>query len=152
MKPLPHTRSCFVCGLENPLGLKLDLFAVPGAVETRFRFRPECCGFRETVHGGMIAAVLDEVMVWAAGVVTKQLCYCGEMTIRYQRPTRPGVPVTVRGSLVENRRGRLFLTRAELRDEAGELLAEATGKFLPIPGDAKGVMLADFVEPVGDLF
>jgi len=25
MLKLPHTKSCFVCGLNNPLGLKLDL-------------------------------------------------------------------------------------------------------------------------------
>lgn len=147
MQPLPPTRSCFVCGLENPIGLKLPIGAVPGAVETRFRFRADCCGFTGVVHGGIVGTVLDEIMVWAASAETKQFAYCAELTIRYLRPTRPGVEVVARGELVENKRGRLFLTRGELRDREGNLLAEATGKYLPIPAEMRASVLADFVEP-----
>lgn len=147
MELLPPTRSCFVCGTDNPSGLHLELFALPTSVETRFRFRPDCCGFRATVHGGLIATVLDEVMVWAAGAVTKQFAYCAEMTVRFQRPTPAGVDLLARGELVENKRGRIFLARAELLDASGQLLAESTGKYLPIPGELRAGILADFVEP-----
>lgn len=147
MQPLPPTRSCFVCGLENPIGLKLPIGAVPGAVETRFRFRADCCGFTGVVHGGIVGTVLDEIMVWAASAETKQFAYCAELTVRYLRPTRPGVDVVARGELVENKRGRLFLTRGDLRDCEGNLLAEATGKYLPIPAEMRASVLADFVEP-----
>lgn len=147
MKPLPPTRSCFVCGTENPIGLKLALHSVGGAVETRFRFRTDCCGFRDTVHGGLISTVLDEIMVWAAGEATKQFAYCAEMTVRFQRPTPAGVDVLARGELVDNKRGRLFLARGELRDADGNLLAESTGKYLPIPGELRAGILSDFVEP-----
>ena len=147
MQPLPPTRSCFVCGLENPIGLRLPFAAVAGAVETRFRFRADCCGFTGVVHGGLVGTVLDEIMVWAASAETKQFAYCAELTVRYLRPTRPGVDVVARGELVENKRGRLFLTRGELRDGEGNLLAEATGKYLPIPAEMRASVLADFVEP-----
>jgi uncharacterized protein (TIGR00369 family) len=147
MQLLPPTRSCFVCGTENPIGLKLALHAVAGAVETRFRFRADCCGFRDTIHGGMIGTVLDELMVWAAGDATKQFAYCAEMTVRYLRPTRAGVDVLARARLVENKRGRLFLAAAELHDAEGNVLAEATGKYLPLPGELRASVLADFVEP-----
>ena len=68
MLKLPHTRSCFVCGLNNPLGLKLDFETDGRIVRAHFAPRPEHVGFRETVHGGLIATVLDEAMVWVIGV------------------------------------------------------------------------------------
>lgn len=114
-------------------------------VETRFRFRREWCGFPGTVHGGLVATALDEVMVWAVGVLTGHLTYCGEMTVRYQRPTRPEVEVLACGELVSNKRDRLFLARASLLDLDGQLLAESSGKYLPVPAELRPTMLADFV-------
>ena len=150
MNALPNTRSCYVCGLENPLGLKLGFHADDArtAAETRFRFRPEFAGFRDTVHGGAIATVLDEVMVWAIGVAVGQFVYCAELTVRYQRPARPGAEVVARGEVTENRRGRLFITHGELRDAEGHLLAEATGKYLPVPTAMGEQVLEDFIGEV----
>jgi acyl-coenzyme A thioesterase PaaI-like protein len=152
MQLLPHTRQCFVCGIENPAGLRLDLATDQRMVETRFQFRRELCGFKETVHGGLIATVLDEVMVWAVGVGAGQLSYCGELTVRYQQPTPPRTEVVARGELVENKRGRLFFAKAALYDAAGNLLAESTGKYLPVPGALRPALLADFVEDPGRIF
>lgn len=147
MERLPPTRNCFVCGTDNPIGLKLDLFAGPEVVETRFQFRRDCCGFRDTVHGGLIATVLDEIMVWAVGNATKQFGYCAEMTVRFLRPTAAGIPLVASGRLTENRRGRLFLAEGEIRDTTGTVLATATGKYMPIPGELRAGILSDFVEP-----
>ena len=63
MKPLPHTHSCFVCGESNPLGLKLRFQTDGRLVHARFVPLPEHIGFKQTVHGGLIATVLDEIMV-----------------------------------------------------------------------------------------
>jgi uncharacterized protein (TIGR00369 family) len=144
MEALPRTRSCFVCGTENPLGLDLDVASDRRVVEARLRFRPEHAGLSDTVHGGLLSTVLDEMMAWACGVATRRLAYCAEMTVRFVRPVAPGIEVTGRGELVENRRGRLFMARAELRNPAGEILAEATGKFMPVPGELQRRVLADF--------
>lgn len=152
MEPLPHTRHCFVCGIQNPAGFGMHLETDRRVVETRFRFRPEWCGFPETVHGGLIGTALDEVMVWAVGVATGHLTYCGEMTVRYQRPTRPGVDVLARAELVENRRNRLFLARASLLDADGHLLAESTGKYLPLPAELYPRMFADFIGDPSSIF
>ena len=55
MKLLPHTRSCFVCGEANPAGLKLRFETDGRLVQTCFVPRPEHVGFRQTVHGGLVA-------------------------------------------------------------------------------------------------
>ena len=148
MEELPRTRSCFVCGTENPLGLDLGVCTEQGRVEVRFQFRPEHTGLAQTVHGGLLSTVLDELMAWACGVATQRLAYCAELTARFTRPVAPGVLVIGRGELLENRRGRLFVARAELQDGDGNRLAEATGKFIPVPGELQDRVLADFtVDP-----
>lgn len=145
MERLPNTRGCFCCGLENPAGLHLQVHTDRRIVETRFSLRPEFCGFKNTIHGGITATVLDEIMAWACGVGAKSFAYCAEMTVRFKKPAHPGAELVARGEVVESNR-RLIQCRAELRDAAGELLAEATGKYTPLRGPLHDLMLADFLE------
>lgn len=142
---LPRTRSCFVCGQANPIGLNLDFETDGHEVTATFRPRPEHIGFADTVHGGLVSTVLDEAMVWACGVAAHQFAYCAELTVRFRQPVRPGSDLRLSGVLTENRRGRLFLARAELRDTSGQVLATATGKYIPIPLETVEGMLDDFV-------
>ena len=132
MQELPHTRSCFVCGESNPLGLRLRFHSDGRVVRTEFIPCAEHIGFKNVVHGGLIATVLDEVMVWACAVATKQFGYCADMTVRYQRPLRPGESVVASAELVENRRNRIFEAKGELCEKSGTVIASATGKYFPI--------------------
>jgi len=145
MQPLPHTRSCFVCGEANPIGLQLRFETDGEIVRAEFCPKPEHIGFKATVHGGIIATLLDETMVWACAIQTKRFAYCAELKVRYELPVRPGAPVIATAELVENRRGRIFTTKGELRDRANVLLATATAKYLPIPGQFTVDQLTDFV-------
>ncbi|MEI2727020.1 MAG: PaaI family thioesterase [Verrucomicrobiota bacterium] len=90
MKPLPHTHSCFVCGESNPFGLRLRFETDGRVVQTRFVPRAEHIGFKGVVHGGILATVLDEIMVWACAVPTRKFAYCAELTVRYRHPLAPG--------------------------------------------------------------
>lgn len=149
MQILPHTLGCFVCGVQNPQGLKLDLMSDGQIVECRFQFRNEHCGFRGTVHGGLVATVLDEAMAWVIGVHARKFSYCAELNTRFLAPAAPRVTLRLRAEIVENKRGRLFLTRSQLFDAEDVELATATGKYLPIPATRHAEMLADFAENPG---
>lgn len=132
MRELPHTRSCFVCGEANPHGLRLR-FATDGrVVHTRFTPGAQHAGFQGVVHGGILATVLDEIMVWACAVQARKFAFCAEMTVRFQRPAVPGVELIAEAEQVANRRGRVFEAKSVLRNSAGEELASATGKYMPI--------------------
>ena len=134
---LPHTSGCLVCGRDNPHGLKLDLHVNPetGVVTLGFTPRPEHIGFEGIVHGGVIATVLDEVMVWAATWAGRRFCVCGELTTRFRREAAVGRVLVVTAK-VESNRPRLLVTSAEVRDaESGELVATGTAKYVPVPPD-----------------
>jgi uncharacterized protein (TIGR00369 family) len=147
MRELPHTKSCFVCGENNAFGLRQKFETDGKIVRARFTPRPEHAGFKGVVHGGILATLLDEIMVWACAVRTKQFGFCAEMTIRFQRPAVPGAELLVEAELVADRRGKIFEAKAEVRNQQGELLAMATGKYMPIQ-DADFAALQD--DLVGD--
>ena len=152
MKELPHTHSCFVCGDSNPAGFGLRSRTDGRVVQTRFSFDGRHVGFKDTVHGGLTATLLDEIMTWACAVQAKRFAYCAELNVRYLQPVRPGQPLVATAELVVNRRGRLFEAKAELRDESGIALATATGKYLPLKTADASRMAADFVGELGWLF
>jgi acyl-coenzyme A thioesterase PaaI-like protein len=143
MKELPHTRSCFVCGEANPLGLNLRFETDGQVVCTRFEPRDEHAGFRQTVHGGLIATVLDEAMVWACAVRTKRFGFCAELNVRFLQTLKPRQSITVVAELSADRR-RLFEAKAELRQDS-QVLARATGKYVPVEKAQLSEMASDFV-------
>jgi uncharacterized protein (TIGR00369 family) len=148
MKELPHTHACFVCGESNPIGLNLRFETDGRMVWTRFTPRKEHIGFKQVVHGGLIATVLDEIMVWACVAQTKRFGYCAELTVRFQNPLRPGQDTIATAELVANRRDKIFEVKSELKDTAGKTLATATGKYIPV----KTLELADMAtDVIGDL-
>jgi len=149
MQELPHTHSCFVCGESNPAGLRLRFHTDGKIVQTEFTPRKEHIGFRDVIHGGIISTVLDEIMVWACAVQTKQFGYCAELTVRFQQPLRPGQTVTAMAEMTANRRNRIFETKAELRAADQSIVATATGKYLPLKPEELTGFLPDLVGDAG---
>ena len=145
MKELPHTHSCFVCGESNPIGLNLRFETDGHIVRTRFTPRREHIGFKQVVHGGLIATVLDEIMVWACLAQTKRFAYCAELTVRFHNPLRPGEETIATAGLVANRRDRIFEVKSEVKDSSGKILATATGKYIPVKSTDLADMATDLV-------
>ncbi|MCX8109546.1 MAG: PaaI family thioesterase [Verrucomicrobiae bacterium] len=146
---LPRTKSCFVCGVENRLGLNLGFTLEGDTVVATFRFLPEHGGFKHAVHGGLIATVIDEAMVWACGVLCRKLTYSAELTVRYHRTITPGEEVKIVGVMTANHKNRLFEAKAQILNSAGKLLASGTGKYMPVPHDLVPEMRRDFVGDIG---
>lgn len=113
-------------------------------VQAKFIPRPEHVGFKGVVHGGIIATVLDEIMVWACAVRVKRFAFCAEMNVRFLNPMSPGTEVTVTGELVADRKGRIFEAKGTAQTN-GLILAESTAKYLPIKGVSVTDMVTDFV-------
>ncbi len=153
---LPHTPGCLVCGPANLRGLRLKLYADPaGVVETRYVPAVDHIGFEGIVHGGAMATVLDEAMVWAASWHGKRFCVCGEMNVRFRQTAKIGVALVCRAR-VDSSRSRLILTSAEAIDESGTIVATATGKYVPLPADESDAFVATFIrdpatEPAAEL-
>jgi acyl-coenzyme A thioesterase PaaI-like protein len=143
-KPLPWSRSCFVCGEDNPLGLRARSYLVEGGIELPFTPLVEHAGWNSVIHGGLIATVLDEVMTWAAIVHSDQACFAAEFAVRLRRPLPPSVAVIARAWCTGSRR-RIHDTEARLEGEDGEVFATATGRYMAIPRDQVQSMHHDLI-------
>jgi uncharacterized protein (TIGR00369 family) len=128
---LPNSAGCYVCGSENPRGLGVRFEVDAGVVTTRFVPHRDHCGYNDRVHGGVMAALLDEVMGWAPSVMNQRFCVAAEIVIRYLKPLPIGQVVTVRGEMTADR-GRLWEARGEIMDDAGTIYARGTGKYHPL--------------------
>lgn len=141
---LPWTRSCFVCGEENPHGLRLRSRLENGRVLLDYTTRPADVGYRHLVHGGLATTLLDEVMTWAAIIAMQRVCVAAELTVRLKSPIRVGDTLHVAG-WVERAAGRLCLAQGEIRSPAGAVLLSAVGKYMPMPPDQAALTEKDFV-------
>lgn len=129
---LEDDQMCYVCGLKNPVGLKL-YFEQPekGVLKSTVIFSKEHQGFKNIVHGGMMAMVLDEMMVnlaWKEGIPA----VTAELNVRLKKAAKIGQKIHLEGHLEQRREGKLIYARSEAKNEAGELLAQATATCILI--------------------
>jgi acyl-coenzyme A thioesterase PaaI-like protein len=126
-------RGCFVCGQDNVIGLNLDFHS--GGEVTRTKWLPDNRheGYKGIVHGGLLAAVLDEVMIKAA--LAKDIrCVTASMEVKYKAPAEVGDELQFEGRMTEQK-GRIILTIGSVRNSKGVVVAQATGKYMTVPGD-----------------
>jgi uncharacterized protein (TIGR00369 family) len=138
--PLPKTAGCLVCGPTNPHGLHLRFFVdAAGRIDADFTPEPHHIGFEGILHGGVLATVLDEAMVWSAIWHTRRACLAAEINVRFRVPALVGQTLAVRAEVV-SARGKLIQTEGRL-ELAGQVVAEATGKFIArSDADSAGLM------------
>lgn len=128
-----NSRNCIICGLDNPFGVKASFYNMEdGSVASLFSFLPEHQSYPERTHGGMVCALLDELIgraLWVTepdkyGVTTT-------LSITYRKATPYGVPLKGRGYITHNS-AIGFSAKGELYDMQNNLLAEATARYFKV--------------------
>ena len=141
---LPWTKSCFVCGEQNPHGLHLKSWVEGRVVRLRYTTRESDVGYRHLVHGGILVTLLDEVMTWAAIISQGRMCVAAEMTTRLKHPVEVDCDLSV-AAWPEKVSKRLAVIQAEARDTQKNLLVSAQGKYMPVPPSQFSLAAKDFV-------
>jgi len=132
----PNSRHCFVCGVENPFGLHLEFFEnVPGEIVADITVPEQYQGYPGVVHGGIVAAMLDEVSSRAhMNGDPPRFMYTGRMEIRYRKNVPVGKPLRLVGRAGNSRRRTAVATGA-IYGPDGELLADADVLLVDIPAE-----------------
>jgi acyl-coenzyme A thioesterase PaaI-like protein len=128
----PEGYKCFACGTANPTGLQLTFYRSGDAVCSDITLGPYHVGWENISHGGIISTILDEVMSWAILYFERIFFVTRKIEIKYIKPVLVETPLTARGEVTDSSNPRKILTRAELRDERGILLARSTGEFVAL--------------------
>lgn len=121
---------CYACGLNNPIGLRLDRFRRSTATEIHAEFqpRPEHRGTVGSLHGGVIAAALDEICAWTAVLIADTMAVTATLDLRFRRPAEPTGVFDLAGRL-DDRSGRRLRLSGSLSYN-GTIVAEGRGLFL----------------------
>lgn len=130
--PVSHFDGCFVSGSENPLGVAIRVRREGDEAVADVEFGPAFEGPPERAHGGIIAAVFDDVLGYLL-VFLHEPAFTGELVVRYLAPTPLRVPLEFRGRVV-GRENRRILTAGEARS-GDEVLAQATATFVTVDPD-----------------
>lgn len=134
MQKQPNSRMCFVCGMENSLGLRLFFYTdEEGRCITRFRPCEEHQGYPGHLHGGVISTLLDETM---GRVLAHQDVFAltGRLEIKFRKAVPLDQELTVVGELTRNR-SRAYEAKGEIRLPDGTVLVEGQGFYIRIPDE-----------------
>ncbi len=137
MDKQPSSRTCFLCGRQNDIGLKvtwhndLEEHKVKAVVVVPEHFN----GYPGIVHGGIVAALLDETAGRALLLDGDydQLMVTLKLQVRYRKASPTGQPLALTGWTVSRTATRAKVA-AELRLPDGSLAAESEAILLK-PGD-----------------
>jgi acyl-coenzyme A thioesterase PaaI-like protein len=129
--PPHHDPACWGCA-DAPGGIRLPYPVDEGATEYEawLRFDERHQGGPGFVHGGMVAAALDE----ACGLLATWYRFpavTARIFVRYRRPVTINTELLVKAALT-GERGRRLHIRGEILD-GGDVLAEARAAFLHVP-------------------
>jgi uncharacterized protein (TIGR00369 family) len=120
---------CLMCGAQNRLGLRLH-FSVQadGSVLATFPCQPFLQSYPQTLHGGVISALLDAAMtnaLFSIGVVA----VTAELTVRFLAPVSLDRPALLRGTIESSAAYPLSHLHAEMEQDHRRV-ARASAKFL----------------------
>ncbi len=128
---LEDDQMCFACGSKNPIGLRLK-FTLDKEDTLRTEFTPQKVhqGFKDIVHGGIIALILDEVMVnllWKTG----RRAISAQMEVKLSQPVKLGETVYFEGRISKDSK-KVIYTEAKAMKQDRTLVASATAKCLEV--------------------
>lgn len=131
----PNSRMCFICGVENPVGLKLKIYqSAPGIIETTYTAPDHFQGYPGVLHGGIVATILDEISGRALmGDPSKpRFMFTGKLEVKYRKNVPVGQPLKIIGKAMKSK-GKTAEGWAGIYDRDDTLLAEATTLLIDVP-------------------
>ena len=132
----PNSRYCFICGLENPIGLHMHFYeTAPDEVTAEYTVPEHYQSYPGMLHGGVAAAMLDEAAGRAymgSDPETSNFMYTAELKIKYKKHIPTGQPLRIVGRRVKRIRWTAEATSA-IYDSQGTLLAQASAILVDIP-------------------
>jgi len=135
----PNSRHCFICGMENPIGLHLRIIQIePGLIETEFSAPDHFQGYPGVLHGGIVAALLDEISgrsQMGSDPENPRFMFTAKLEVKYRKNVPVGKKLRILGKAGKSR-GKVAEAWAGIYDSvSNELLAEGSALHIDVPSD-----------------
>ncbi len=157
LKYLPNIEGnrCFFCGTDNHLGLKMKFYTDGKKVYSSTTIPAHLCGWNNLAHGGVVTALLDEIMSWSSSYLLKKIILTKTITVDFIKPVMIGDDLIVEGEVAEQVNDKEAIMKGYIYNSNRELLTQSTGTFALFSieeGKKLGVMEEKFFDEVEDFF
>ena len=145
-KPLPTSadHNCFGCSPVNEAGLRMAFFRHADAVYSRVVVPEHLGGWNNVAHGGVVSAILDETMSWAALVLLKRLGFTQRMSVEFKKTVAVGATMETESRVRAVKDDREAVVEAVLTDPEDNVCAVSEGTFrIFSPAVAKRLKIVD---------
>lgn len=133
----PNSRMCFICGLENPVGLHLHIYETePGVVESRYSAPEHFQGYPGVLHGGIVGALIDEISgraLMGSDPDDPRFMFTAKLEVKYRKNVPVGKPLKIVGKAVKSKTRSAEAWAGIYDVGTGELLAEGNTLLIDVP-------------------
>ena len=130
---------CFICGLENPVGLHLHLYEVePGVIETSYTAPEHFQGYPGVLHGGIVGAMIDEVAGRAQmgpDPDNPRFMFTAKLEVKYRQNVPVGKLLRIIGKAGKAKSKSAEAWAGVYDAETSELLAEGNVLLINVPDE-----------------
>jgi acyl-coenzyme A thioesterase PaaI-like protein len=136
MRSVSHYPRCYGCGSTNPKSLALRAEWDGTALVAAYTPPPDAEGGPGVVHGGYVAALVDEALSLAATAVASTPPMTRRIEIDYRAPTLTQRPLSIRAWVEEIGERKLILRLTARSVDFSHICFEAKGVYVKVPIDA----------------
>ena len=132
----PNASTCFVCGRDNPIGLKMQFYdngvdTVHSILIPDERYQ----GYPGIVHGGILASILDEVVGRVAMIGDHhRFMMTVNLKVQYRNPVEINTELTTIGKVVKIK-GRIGKAVGQILLPDGTVACDAELTLADMPGE-----------------
>ena len=130
-----NSKMCIICGMDNEYGLRAPFYNMEdGSVMTIFKYREQHQSYPGRVHGGLIAAMLDEMglrALWAKELSEDSFGVTMSLETKYRKPVPYDTELLGRG-IITKTLGNFFVAECKIIDLSGNVLANADVKYIKL--------------------
>jgi len=132
----PNSWHCFVCGVENPYGLRQDFFeTAPGEITVETIVSDRYQGYPGVVHNGIVASLVDEALGrvhMGPDPQNPRFMYTAKLSAQYRKPVPTNQSLRIVAHAVKNKK-HSATSIAEINGPEGTLLAAAEAVLINVP-------------------
>jgi uncharacterized protein (TIGR00369 family) len=136
----PNSRMCFICGLQNPVGLHMSIYNDHdhNYIYSIVTLPDHYQSYPGVVHGGIVATMLDEISGRATIIDgnDQNLMVTVKLEVKYRRPTPTNTPLKVIGRVVSQTETRAKV-EGEIQLSDGTVTASCEGLLARPPDEMR---------------
>lgn len=131
LKLIPNSQdqTCFGCGGKNHSGLRMEFYTDGNRLYSFPTIPVYMAGWGQTVHGGIVSTILDEIMGWGVIYLCRKIGVTQTITVDFVKPVFADKELVVVGDLKVKESHRTVQMSGEIYNSDSVLCARAKADF-----------------------